>query len=277
VEITVTDGRGLAGRISVAEVRMRHTNDHAPRYLGPTSIEVSEAAQVGSVVIDFAALVSDEDLGTGGEVVGFAATGLPTAFALAGSALVVAEPLDVDFSSSLAAVQFTLLLRDDFSPNPAETAVPLTIAVTNANDLNVTILNGPVQVAVREGAPVPRSLVNISVLNLDNDPLTFTVAGPGSAWLEVRGTELLLIRALDFESAELLTATVRVSDGLFEDSLEVTIIVLNDNEHTPEFAEASVSRAVSELLVVGTVIAALPALDRDAGNFGRVTYAVRSE
>ena len=174
----------------------------------------------------------------------------------------------------------TVSVRDSKDDNGdadivTDDTIDVTITVTDANDPPEF---GP-NTATREVAENTAANINIGspvrATDADNDNLTYTLEGPddGSFAIDDSSGQLKTKNALDHETKDSYTVTVKASDG--NDGVatkDVTITVTDVNE-APSFDSETATRNVPENTAAGDPVGpAVPAVDPDAGD--SLTYSL---
>ncbi|WP_201834188.1 M10 family metallopeptidase C-terminal domain-containing protein [Microvirga zambiensis] len=116
-----------------------------------------------------------------------------------------------------------------------------TIALTNRAPTNISVSS----TSISESTQVGESVINLYSTDPDGDDLTYSlVSNPGGFFgLDASGEEIVLVRALDYETATEHTLSVKVQDaygGEFTRTLSIT--VRNTVETTPQ-VRSGTSRA----------------------------------
>ena len=86
-----------------------------------------------------------------------------------------------------------------------------------------------------------------------------------------------LKKALDYETKQAYTFTVKAEDGgNKETSATVDILVEDVNDNTPIFQNSPYTEDVAENVIVGFTVGRVEATDADSGPRGRVSYSILS-
>lgn len=113
-----------------------------------------------------------------------------------------------------------------------------------------------------------------------NAEVTFNLTGPGSEYFIINASTGVITTAaiLDYEAvSELSGLVLRVMDrgGLYS-TVNLSVTVLDINDHTPMFTNGDDNISVPENHSVGEVITVLTAIDSDSGDNGRLTFSITS-
>ncbi|HZH50407.1 MAG TPA: cadherin domain-containing protein, partial [Microvirga sp.] len=106
-----------------------------------------------------------------------------------------------------------------------------TVALTNGAATNISPSISPTNVS--ETRAVGERVTTLFSSDPDGDTLTFSLVNDAGGLFRINGSELILNRALDYETATKHTITVKVSDGWGGDFVkELTINVTNSTTET---------------------------------------------
>ena len=161
---------------------------------------------------------------------------------------------------------YTLKIR--VSDGEFNDTADLTITVIDANEAPTL---ADVAVALDENADDGAFVTTIVGSDVDGDVLTYDVTAGNDAGhfdLDVNTGVVSVTGAIDFETTNIYTLTVRVSDGEFTDSATLTINV-NDMNEAPTIAD--VQAQVDENSANGTLVTTLLGADVDGDV---LTYAI---
>lgn len=140
------------------------------------------------------------------------------------------------------------------------------------------------RVEVREGSPPMSRLVQVQALlpggrenplryrlRQDADAVGFSVE-PETGWLYVRG-------ALDRESREVYILAVLASggSGIRTATCTVRVRVTDENDNAPRLSEERYFMSIPENRPSGEIVGRVSAMDRDAGQNGRITYRLPAQ
>jgi len=168
----------------------------------------------------------------------------------------------------------------------------INISVTDVNDRAPTFPQSRVNLTIPESSPVGTRFVLPSAVDTDSPSnartdyrLTTQSAGNfrlnriNNFLLDVVELRLELLRVLDREERDRYEMTIESFDidrlDLFS-TLVIDVSVLDANDNRPQFEHVTYSVSVLETTPVGSVVARVSAIDRDAGLNGRVRYKMTS-
>lgn len=177
------------------------------------------------------------------------------------------------------------------SNNPQSSAVTVKVEIIDVNDNAPKWEIDPIQINVMENSPIGMALYNFTATDIDAgsngivqyelvqqlpwnkktfgvDPLTGTLTQLMPIDYEEMNEYLLIVRATD----QSINITERLSTLV---TARVSITDANDN--SPVFISPNEDNAIvyiSEAAAIGQIVTRIIAIDQDAGNNGRVTYAI---
>ena len=131
-----------------------------------------------------------------------------------------------------------------------------------------------------ENVPKNTEILTVAAEDIDvNRTVTYNLEGSFDTLelLDVNSvTGQVFIRGrLDYEDLQGLNFTIRAEDNgvpTRSNYVDVSIEILDENDNTPQFVRTTTNITVREDTPPNTIIAKLEATDRDAGEFGKVTY-----
>ncbi|KAM6408684.1 cadherin-related family member 2 [Rhynochetos jubatus] len=132
-------------------------------------------------------------------------------------------------------------------------------------------------VYVREDLDLGQQAFQLTAIDIDGDPLTYTISGPEAFYFSVDGhTGIVTLRnSLDRELLARLTIIVGVSDGMNEAiSRKLTIIVEDRNDNAPVFQRLPYETSIPENTELNSIIYNVFANDSDTGNASKVSYSI---
>lgn len=247
----------------------------------PSIVEVSESADVGTVVLNFEEHVVDENSGFNGQLVyvisasddPFGAFILDT---FTGE-LQVFSRLDYEVKSEYS---LTLTAIDLGDPS-LQVSKNIKVTVVDEND-NVPIFEKSVYMRkISESAAVDSSVLHVKATDLDsgiNSEITYSIVSDSRDFHIDPHLGLIKVkRALDRETRPVQTLLIQAEDSGLRTKLASTTtvnITLTDvNDNSPLFVPEQHLVRVREDLPLGAIITTLTAHDLDEGDNGKVTYS----
>uniref|UniRef100_A0AAV2MLZ1 Cadherin domain-containing protein n=1 Tax=Knipowitschia caucasica TaxID=637954 RepID=A0AAV2MLZ1_KNICA len=282
LNITVSDlGMPQKSAWKLIAVNVMDINDNPPVFSQPRFvIRIAENIEVDSVV--FTARAIDNDSETNGNIqyTLLTSTDFFTIDKLTGD-ISVASNLDRE---TLARHDLKIEARDQAKVGPQLfSTLDLVVVLEDINDNPPKFHPKVYKVKVPEDVPVGTLLVWLESVDLDlgsGGQVTYNLKNNGIFHLDSKTGALTLERELDFERRPFYNLTVRAVDHGLPRSLssscfvEIEVLDVNENLHKPVFDEFVYDEAIMEDAAVGTSVATLMALDKDAGRDGVVRYRI---
>ncbi|KFV53241.1 Protocadherin-23, partial [Tyto alba] len=269
--INLTDRRldSLAVKIVILDI-----NDNRPSFTSSPLSYVMEDVEVGFLVHHI--IARDPDEGRNGQVTYRILSGNENkAFVLdkITGLLTTAQLLDREIQERYS---LTVMALDDGSPALSATQV-LTITVLDVNDETPVFLKELYETAVRENQDPGEFVIKVEAVDRDaglNSLLQYEVL-PGSGYekfkMNLDSGELVTTASLDREAQEVFSIKGRPSRS---STAQLTLTVLDENDHSPLFAKTQYQISVREDLEEGSTVLDLFASDEDDGLNGKVTYSL---
>uniref|UniRef100_A0A665W9S6 Protocadherin-16 n=1 Tax=Echeneis naucrates TaxID=173247 RepID=A0A665W9S6_ECHNA len=161
---------------------------------------------------------------------------------------------------------------------PLSSTTTIRIQVVDVNDNSPAI--PPMEpVAIAENLPAGYMVTQVTANDVDlSSTITYSFSdnsSTNSPFAIDRYTGVVtLMRALDYEEQTEYTLTVWASDSLHQTTGEVRVQVLDTNDNTPVFNQASYQ--VQMLASGDTLVVSVSATDKDSGLNGKITYRLLS-
>ncbi|NXT05347.1 PCD23 protein, partial [Prunella fulvescens] len=276
--INLTDRRrdSLAVKIVILDI-----NDNSPSFMSSPLSYVMEDVEVGFLVHHI--IAKDPDEGRNGQVTYHILSGNENkAFELdkITGLLTTAQFLDREVQERYS---LTVLALDDGSPALSATQV-LTIIVLDVNDEAPAFLKQLYETAVHENRDPGEFVIRVEAVDRDaglNSLLQYEILpGPGYEKFKMNSDsgELVTAASLDRETQEVFSIKGSSCHDLGSPSrsstAQLSLTVLDENDHSPLFAKTQYQISVTEDLEEGSPILDLSASDEDAGLNGEVMYSL---
>ena len=281
--VAVTDGLPENTRTTVVNVTIEDVNDNRPVF-DPAlyNATVPLGAQPGFVLADLVVVDPDE-----GEV----NIGINTIDPQAGMGVFTLDPdlpgrvllsvAENQLDPTVARYQVTFFAIENSQPFGESTNSATLIVNVILNDA-APVFDAPSYSAdILESAEIGSFVLSVRASDTDqgsNGDIRYTLGSPAVPFAINSTTgDITVSTALDFETSESHIFTVVATDqGRLprSSSVEVTIDIINVNEHMPVFSEDPYTRAVCEGVPLGFEILRVSATDEDAGFLGEVTYSI---
>ncbi|KAM9320567.1 protocadherin Fat 3 isoform 2-T2 [Gastrophryne carolinensis] len=285
LNITVYDlGKPQRSSWRLLTIHVNDANDNAPIFLQKSySANVLESTSIGTELIQVEA--RDKDLGPNGEVTYSILTDTKK-FAINSSTgiVYVADHLDREFMSN-----YTLKIEArDKAENGQQlfSVVNLKVYLEDVNDCAPVFIPFSYTAKVLEDLPVGTVISWLETQDPDlglGGQVRYSLVNDYNGKFEIDKTSgaIRLNKELDYEKQQFYNLTVRAKDKGRPVSLssvsfvEVEVVDVNENLHTPYFTDFAVTGSVKENSRIGTSVLQVLAKDDDSGRDGEIQYSVR--
>ncbi|KAM7101058.1 cadherin-related family member 2 [Ciconia maguari] len=132
-------------------------------------------------------------------------------------------------------------------------------------------------VYVPEDLELGQHAFQLTAIDIDGDPLTYSISGPEAFYFSVDAQtgNVTLRNSLDRELLARLTIIVKVFDQMNEAvSRKLTIIVEDRNDNAPVFQHLPYEASIPENMTLNSTIYTVFANDSDTGNASKVSYSI---
>uniref|UniRef100_A0A8B9Z550 Cadherin domain-containing protein n=1 Tax=Buteo japonicus TaxID=224669 RepID=A0A8B9Z550_9AVES len=170
----------------------------------------------------------------------------------------------------------TVMALDDGSPALSATQV-LTIIVLDVNDETPIFLKQLYETAVRENQHPGEFVIKVEAVDRDVGSPVYENLHDRYFTLNNTSGKLLVTRSLDREDVSNFTLVIECRDlgsPSRSSTAQLTLMVLDENDHNPLFAKSQYQISVREDLEEGSAILDLFASDEDDGLNGEVRYSL---
>ncbi|KAF0309990.1 Protein dachsous [Amphibalanus amphitrite] len=284
--VQVTDnGTPARTATTAALVRVLDVNDHAPEFSQQTyELAVMENVAVGTVVGTLAA--TDRDLGANASL-RYSLNPINASFRVHPRSGVVSTAAELD-RELIELYEFSVDVSDEGVP-PRRSAAVVKVRVLDDNDSGPQFLE-PLDgvISVREEQQAGFEVVQVHATDADlgeNATLVYSF-GPdtdsdvnGAFSIDPVSGVISTTRVLDHEARAVYRLEVVARDGGVpprQATHPITINVLDLNDNSPTFATSSLTFSIQENSPIGFKVGTVEAIDRDAGENGRVSYTILS-
>ncbi len=270
-------------------------NDNRPAYVNTTfSVTIPEDYRHG---VDFTSLVAnDVDSGVNGEVwYELADASLSYIFSVhptTGKIFITPQSPDdyppgpfppvIDYERTQS-YDVEIIAYDRGIPRNNDTKT-LRVTIENVNEFHPVFDRGSVTVYVDEGLPQGTRVISLQAYDWDYDlleyslPLDQQVPYAHFGW-DSASRSIVTIRELDYSLSHNYYLELHATESVSRHNSTITvhIVVVNVNDHSPEFSDNSVSLAISEETAPGKVVFTANATDQDNSTNDAVTYYFSQE
>nr|XP_034314272.1 protocadherin Fat 4 isoform X3 [Crassostrea gigas] len=247
-------------------------NPTQPRFShGNLQITINENKAVSSYIISVNA--SDADLGENGEIVYFFSAQESQPVYATNYFYINPTTGDITLTSNLRGdpntpqYQLRVIARDKGVPSK-QSGVTVTVIVER-NPNQPAFIQRSYEADVNESIPVGSSVIEVAALDLDGDPLTYSISynPPASLYFNIDSTSGLIRTATTLyqDEADRYVLLVTASDGTLQGSATVTVRV-HRNVHKPVFSNPNYSVTISEYEGLNDIIHRVIATDNDNRN-----------
>uniref|UniRef100_A0A2K5D8Q4 Protocadherin Fat 3 n=1 Tax=Aotus nancymaae TaxID=37293 RepID=A0A2K5D8Q4_AOTNA len=285
LNITIYDlGNPQKSSWRLLTINVEDANDNSPVFLQDSySVNILESSSIGTEIIQVEA--RDKDLGSNGEVTYSVLTDTQQ-FAINSSTgiVYVADQLDreskVNYSLKIEARDKAESGQQLFS------VVTLKVFLDDVNDCSPAFIPSSYSVKVLEDLPVGTVIAWLETHDPDlglGGQVRYSLVNDYNGRFEIDKASgaIRLSKELDYEKQQFYNLTVRAKDKGRPVSLssvsfvEVEVVDVNENLHTPYFPDFAVIGSVKENSRIGTSVLQVTARDEDSGRDGEIQYSIR--
>ncbi|XP_071074415.1 protocadherin Fat 3 isoform X1 [Dasypus novemcinctus] len=285
LNITVYDlGNPQKSSWRLLTVNVEDANDNSPLFLQDTySVHILESASLGTEIIQVEA--RDKDLGSNGDV-SYSVLTDTRQFAINSSTGIVSVADQLDRESK-ANYSLTIEARDKAdSSQQLFSVVTVQVVLDDVNDCAPAFLPSSYSVKVLEDLPVGTVIAWLETHDPDlglGGQVRYSLVNDYNGRFEIDKASgaIRLSKELDYEKQQFYNLTVRAKDKGRPVSLsslsfvEVEVVDVNENLHTPYFPDFAVVGSVKENSRIGTSVLQVTARDEDSGRDGEIQYSIR--
>ena len=262
--------------LATVSVTIIDINDNPPVFIPDTySTDVREDLQSGFSILRVFAFDRDEPRNPNSEITYSVFSGnVGNVFQLDSGTgqLTLAASLDFENRSMY---ELSILATDGGSPNRSDNAT-VNIRVINVNENPPTFQSSSQRVNVSELTPVGSQITQFRALDSDQMSVSFTIDSGNEEGRFTIGSAngvITLLQLLDFETTMQYMLRISASDGVRSANATLTVNVLDENEHTPQF-EGALYFSIPEEESGGTLVGQVSASDGDGSpDNSRITFS----
>ncbi|XP_076969413.1 protocadherin Fat 3 isoform X5 [Tamandua tetradactyla] len=285
LNITIYDlGKPQKSSWRLLTINVEDANDNSPIFLQDSySVNILESSSIGTEIIQVEA--RDKDLGSNGEVT-YSVLSDTQQFAINSSTgiVYVADQLDRE---SKANYSLKIEARDKSeSSHQLFSVVTLKVFLDDVNDCSPAFIPSSYSVKVLEDLPVGTVIAWLETYDPDlglGGQVRYSLVNDYNGRFEIDKASgaIRLSKELDYEKQQFYNLTVRAKDKGRPVSLsslsfvEVEVVDVNENLHTPYFPDFAVVGSVKENSRIGTSVLQVTARDEDSGRDGEIQYSIR--
>lgn len=215
-------------------VFVTNVNEGPPSFMTGFAVSVYESSPIGTSVFDVNANDPDDpDTPEGRIMYSIVMGNYYDQFVINPSSGRIRVNKNLDRESSMF---FMLHLKAVEEATLASATTSVNITVEDVNDLYPSCTSYVVHAEVNETSPVNSNVANFPCLDPDGVGLQYTVISGDTSIFSLYGASLILISPVDYESEpNSYEVTIGMTDGLYEEYLEIIIDVTPFNEDSPVF------------------------------------------
>ena len=261
--------------IALVIINITDINDNAPMFIGdgPTiNLYVVEERIKGQIGVIQA---TDEDIGSNGEIVyDHEYTGSETeenVFTVHtnGTVELLVSGLDAEDANTLSVYTFVITAKSPYLEN-SESKANLRINIVDINDSPPAFDSMPNTTYLNETQLVSSTVFKVSASDPDdsdeNNLVYNIISGNEGATFQINtiSGNVILKRALDYETTIEYNLIIEVSDGIHKDTTTIKILVLDIDDEPPVFLASHYTASVVENAPTGTTVLTVEATDEDS-------------
>ena len=281
INVTVSDG--TLSSSALVSVELTSGNFDQPEFQRDNiTLQINELTPVGTIIESF--LCTDADMGSNAEI-SYLINSVSGLFQInsTSGALMVAMPLLLTDNDS-AIVTYTLNISCEDNGIPVFSDSTLSFVQVYKDDSNPPIINNSnTEVYANEDAPTGEVIVIITATDADTAELSFSLVNAsvlGTFIINSTTGVVMLNSNLDRELISEYQFTVVVTEirevpGIPQsDSVEITVIIVDVNDNSPQFNASNQAVQINDLTPNGTNIASVFCTDSDNGTNAEISYSI---
>ena len=162
------------------------------------------------------------------------------------------------------------------------TTTKLVITVMDVNEFSPVFNPQFYQRRISETALVGEPVLQVFATDKDSGKdsrIFYNVTGgnvDGTFSIDPENGTIVLLKSLDYEKEKLYELHVQASDGKFSSGANVSIQVVDYNDNSPKFRQASFSFSVQENVTTGHLVGNVNASDKDSYDNANIHYSIAS-
>lgn len=279
--LRATDSVNGAYADVLVSITVEDVNDFPPMFSQPSyNASVSEAAPFVTPILKLHA--TDRDTGPNAQI----------QYSLQGKALAT---FHIDPAEGVLFIKGSLdhetqpmhhlvvTATDNGSPAALSSTAHVWVTVTDMNDNPPSFQHPAYHCAISELASRGHFVTRVAASDPDSsdrDKLVYSIVGGNEvqAFTINRKTGIITLSNLhQFPQQPAYVLNVSATDGVYLNHAKVKVLVLPSNENSPVFTHTIYEAALPENEAPGHLVTTVAATDKDRGDYGRVTYAIRSD
>ena len=287
VTVVVTEVRSTPGdeqsTTAVVTIYVEDINDNTPVFLNPNPDErLNDQLPNGTEVLTI--VCTDQDVGTNAQVLYSFVGNATDNFAINQTTGVVSVARSLVLSENVFTVNYSLTVRCEDRGSPSLTnETTLSIQVYKDDSNPPTFANRTIIASVEENAYLGQVVITIRASNTDSPSLDYRLENESAPGVFAVGSStgvITVAQSLDRETTESYELTIvatenRIAPGMPQsDMADVTILVQDVNDNSPEFTNSSQTVTINDRTPIGTNIASVLCTDNDIGTNAEISYHI---
>ncbi|XP_070544624.1 protocadherin Fat 4-like isoform X2 [Ptychodera flava] len=273
--VSVTDGSGhTENDTAFIEITISDVNDNDPVFDEDTNIfHISENATIDSSVGRVSA--SDIDDGVKGQIVSYGITDSDGVFYINNNTGEIFLARELDYENGDVKFVYNVIAKDGGDPQRSGTTT-VTINVNNMNNNAPSFLMPSYNFTVYENSRNGMPINQVEANDVDGDTLVYSLENSNSVPFNIDQSngEFEVSGRLDRETIDSYDIVAMVTDGVFTDSVNVTIVILDENDNSPVFKSSSYAASVTENAENGDDVIQVFGEDRDEGANADIVFSI---
>ena len=162
------------------------------------------------------------------------------------------------------------------------TTTKLVITVMDVNEFSPVFNPQFYQRRISETALVGEPVIQVFATDKDSgmdSRIFYNITGgnvDGTFSIDPESGTIVLLNSLDYEKQKLYELHVQASDGKFSSAANVSIQVIDFNDNSPKFRQASFWFSVAENVTTGHLVGTVNASDKDSYDNANIHYSISS-
>ncbi|VEN38816.1 unnamed protein product, partial [Callosobruchus maculatus] len=280
--VALTDGSPPLTALAEIALQVQDENDHSPKFESASYVVyVAENVAEGSYILKVVA--HDEDQGSNGEVrYNFASDNaeISNYFAIDTHTGWITTIAALD-KESKSEYRFYVIATDNGTPKHSARS-SIVIRLKDYNDSPTKFKERFYKSSVNESALPGTVVIAVKTTDADVDLQTpvefYIISGDPSSQFQMKQTgEIYVSKALDREKTSKYNLNIIVTDGLFTDTVNVEIDVLDANDNPPYCLKHRYRQSLSEGIRPGSFVLSILATDADGPDHSKLRYILSGE
>ena len=265
----------------LVNVIVSDVNDNIPHFISvPLNVTVSESLPINSTILLLQA--TDADIGSNSELEYLISEDFPFAASSSTGTVTLIQLLDFE---SIESYKLTVTVKDNGFPS-LNTSTVIDIYVTDYNDNPPKFSQPSYNALVSENAAIGAHVIQVSANDSDTGEhadIEYSIISSGTDKFSINETtgSIVVSGVLDFESKASYSLVVLANNSNsnipLDSSVQVIVVLADENEFTPIFSQNHYQSSVTEEQNAGVLVTTVRATDADGGSAGDIEYSVSED